>query len=484
MKNFSASKNYIIRRCVIGLFLLLPAFLCVHISYPGSKVSEAVSIEIKTDPRVELMGIIFRLAGRPEYNQGVVTSYNNYTDTYFGKFSDHEVVRLASKLTRNRGISFDAVMNMAVHIKDAVDLEEKVPFDPRPASLDKRWEVSEARQFLEAARNFVRETNFSLFYSNREDIYNITLERVRKLLDEKAKLDWFDRFFGSRSGAKFVIIPGLTNGRHSYGVRVRVGYESEEIYSILGVWALDKNGAPLFEKSVVSTIIHEFCHSYVNPLIDKYEASFKKAGESLFPYVGESMNRQHYGDWKIMMYESVIRACVVRYLQYAEGTEAARKAILEEVKNKFAWMDDLVVLLGEYESNRVDFPTFESFIPKIAAFFDRYSNRLDQAPKVTDIIPGNGATDVDPGLQFVIISFDRPMRDQSWSIIAGGETALQLNGKPYYQVGHMSLIIPVKLRPGWNYDFWLNSEEKMGFMSKTGVPLVPMRVSFKTRGSR
>lgn len=469
------------RITVIRRNILFWGFLFLIISTTAAYGESLLNVDVKADPRVELMSLIFRLAGKPEYSRGRVVSYNKDIDAHFAEYKDHSVVQIARKLWKTRGVSFDAVMSMAIHIKDADELQEKVPFAPRPKNLEKRWKIVEAREFLYAARRFVKETNFKHFIHQHQQLYNTTVSRLNKVLKEQARMDWFDTFFGRRPGARFFIVPGLLNGGHCYGVRVTLSDGSEELYCILGVWLIDKKGLPTFDSSVLSMVVHEFCHSYINPLVDKHESFLKKAGKTIFPYVAAAMKKQHYPDWKIMMYESLVRACVVRYIRAVNGAQAAKKQMLQEVKNKFLWIEQLSDLLGEYEAQRKEYPTFESFLPRIAAFFEKYAADLEKAPKIVSMIPANGATDVDPNLQSIVINFDRPMRDHSWSVVGGGEHFPQITGKPYYHSERMILSVPVKLRPAWQYEFRLNSERHLGFISAGGVPLIPVRVWFKTR---
>ena len=63
------------------------------------------AIEVRVDPRVELMSIVYRLAGNPEYNMG------NAASPYSRAVDEH-----AQLLRQRRVISFDAVMSMAVHL--------------------------------------------------------------------------------------------------------------------------------------------------------------------------------------------------------------------------------------------------------------------------------------------------------------------------------------------------------------------------------
>ena len=45
--------------------------------------------------------------------------------------------------------------------------------------------------------------------------------------------------------------------------------------------------------------------------------------------------------------------------------------------NGFVWMEELADLLAEYEAQRDQFPSFDSFFPRIVTFFDTYSEQFD-----------------------------------------------------------------------------------------------------------
>ena len=99
---------------------------CLVLMSGCGKKAEAPSIRISTDPRVELMSLIFRLAKNPEYNQGRIKSYNEDADKHFASLEEHDVVKMARKLRETRGVSYDAVMKMAVHVTDAFSLNERI----------------------------------------------------------------------------------------------------------------------------------------------------------------------------------------------------------------------------------------------------------------------------------------------------------------------------------------------------------------------
>ena len=468
---------------ILCLCLVAPA-----LAWSDENASSETAVRVAVDPRVELISIIFRLAGNPEYCQGRAAAYISDIDEHFGPFRNHAVVQLARQLRRTRGVSYDACMSMAVHVTDASELKEKIPFDPHPPTLDGRWQVDEAREFLQKARQFVKDTSFDKFIDKHQAMYRLTESRMKKVLDEEAHLDWFDQFFGRRPQASFSVILGPVNGGQCYGPRCRGGDGKEELYCVLGVWKTDDEGMPMFDRSVLSTVVHEFCHSYANPVIDQHEAELRDAGQKIFPHVSSAMKRQAYGNWKTMMYESLVRACVVRYIRQHDGAVAAWLEIQRQKQRQFLWMKELSDLLGEYETARDEYPSLEKFAPQIVSFFDDYAKgfadkqkELDATrPKVVEMTPANEATDVDPELSAIKVVFDRPMQDGSWSMVGGGPNFPEIVGKPAYDATKMVWTVSVKLKPDWRYQFMLNSGRFTSFRSSDGEPLAPVSVSFRT----
>lgn len=75
------------------------------------------SIKPKVDERVELMSIVFRLAGNPEYNDENNKRYADDIESYFSAYKNSDLILYAKSLRENRGISYDAVMSMAVRLE-------------------------------------------------------------------------------------------------------------------------------------------------------------------------------------------------------------------------------------------------------------------------------------------------------------------------------------------------------------------------------
>jgi hypothetical protein len=441
-------------------------------------------VDIRVDPRIELLSIVFRFAGNPEYGNCKIPSYAQDVDEHFARVKDHAVVKHAKRLRQSRGVSFDAVPSFAIHLDGIDKLGERVPFDPLPERLDKRWTGKEARRFLEDLRDFAKEGKAKEFFAAHRDLYAQAEEQMRKTLADHADLGWYDRFFGPRPGARFQLVLGLLNGPGNYGPSARTK-DGEELYAILGCSRTDAQGRPDYDKSNVPTLIHEFCHSYCNPVVDAHAKDLLPAGEKIFPFVEAAMREQAYANARTLLCESLVRACCVRYADAVEGQAAAKQAVAYEHRRSFLWTGELAQLLEDYEKDREKYPTLDSFAPRLAQFFTDYVPRLVAAmakkPKVVAMTPANGQQDVDPALKALVITFDRPMQDGMWAVVGGGEHFPKTTGKPSYDKARKVLTVPVELKPDWDYELWLNRGKYDSFRSEDGEVLASVKVTFKTR---
>ncbi|MHC4591972.1 MAG: YhfC family glutamic-type intramembrane protease [Planctomycetota bacterium] len=353
----------------IGLLGLLVSAGQAH---GGEQPEAQVRVQVNVDPRVELMCVIFRLAGNQEYGKGRIASYDRDVDEHFEPHKDQPAVQLAAQLREKHGVSYDAVMSMAVHVSDAYEPREKVPFEPRPAGLDGRWDPDEAREFLDKARQFVQSTRFEEFFSSHRPLYEQTAARARDFLRKEVHLEWLRAYFNTVPNASYHVVPGMLNGPSNYGVRFTDG-QNAEFYCVLGVVDADRRGVPRFPRHQRSTVVHEFCHSYANPVVDKHAERLRAAGETLFPRVESQLKRMAYGNWRTMMYESLVRACEVRYVAAHEGEALAQVAMWRHKAKGFPWIGGLSELLAEYEAKRDEYPTLETFFPRIVEFFNEYA---------------------------------------------------------------------------------------------------------------
>ncbi len=467
---------------------LAPLLLLAALGTPGSLRAQVP--EMGVDPRVELLSIIFRLAGNPEYNQGLIPAYEQAIAAHFAPYREHEAVRLAAEFRQERGVSFDAVMSMAIHLSDAERLEEQVPFDAEGSSLERRWGGAEARRFVAAARRFVVDARYAEFRAAQRSLYDTTDARLRRLLVAGVDYTWFSRFFGAPPGGRFVLVPGLANGGGSYGPRVVFPGGQEELYAIVGVSQRDSAGLPRFTEGMIGTVVHEFNHSYVNPVVAGQAERFEGPARRIYDRVMEIMRAQAYGNWKTMVDESLVRAAVIQYLESREGAEAARRAAITEEARGFYWTSELASLLGSYEAQRDRYPDFASFLPRVAEYFTALAPRVDSMratfdasrPRLVGILPDTTGG-MDPRTSELVLVFDRPMMaGYSLNTLAGARGGPPAVTGAAWDASGTRLTFQVSLAPGTDYAIRLNSMIGGSFRSAAGVPLPATPVVFRTRG--
>jgi hypothetical protein len=102
-------------------------------------------------------------------------------------------------------------------------------------------------------------------------------------------------------------------------------------------------------------------------------------------------------------------------------------------------------------------------------------------PQIVKMEPANGATDVDPALTKLTVTFDRPMAEGfSWT--GGGEMfpTIPTGQQPSWSDDGKTCTLPVELAAGKQYRLGLNSRSYKNFASAEGVPLVPVVYEFRT----
>ena len=452
-------------------------------------VADAQAYRAAVDPRIELLSIVFRLAGNFEYNQGRIARYVEAVERQFAPYRNHDAIRIARQLADSDEVSLDAVMSMAVNVTAAPALAERVPFDAPASRLESRWHGAKARAFLAALRRFAVDARFGEFLASQRSLYDTTGARLRAVLAASFDLPWFDAFFGGHPDARFSVVPGLLNGGSSYGAGLVAEDGVEEIYSIPGVVAVDSAGWPLFTDGSLRTTVHEFAHSYVNPLIDGAVPRLEDDGRRLLQPLREEFAAQAYDDGIIVIKESPVRAATVRYVIVHRGAEAGRRAVQTEEGRSFLWTGELVELLGEYERERPRYPTLSAFLPRLVAFFDgaaadvgetirRYDRRR---PHVVSCNVSDGARDVDPALRELVIRFDRPMDRGNFALGGMGEVPVPAFGVGHFDETGTVFTAPMTLEADREYEFHLNWPGGGAIASGEGVLLKHVRVRFRTR---
>jgi Bacterial Ig-like domain len=104
-------------------------------------------------------------------------------------------------------------------------------------------------------------------------------------------------------------------------------------------------------------------------------------------------------------------------------------------------------------------------------------------PAIVSTSPAGGATDVDPALSEITVTFDRDM-GPGFSWTGGGP---EFPGSPAGQKAHWrdqrTCVLPVQLEPGRSYRVGINAPSFKNFRSTEGVPAAISEIRFTTKGT-
>lgn len=435
----------------------------------------------KVDKRVELISIVFRLAGNEEYSAEEIKPYTGKITQHFTPYKNHELIQFARKMRNESSISFDAPMSLAIFLDDNLDPLKELTDN----SLD-RWKKEDAIEFVKLLKRFYIEADCDSFFNDNQALYDEAVSRFTSVY-EHLDLNWYTKFYGNEPTEKFKVVIALGNGGSCYGPSIVDPNGHKEVYAVMGVWDMDDQGMPIFDvDTYLSILIHEFNHSFVNPLLEKNKDIFQKNGEEIFEAMKQEMNAQAYGNWETVLNEALVRASVIKYYKDHHADQATIENLYKtELQYGFLWIRELVAELEKYDLNRTAYPILESYMPKLAEAYHIYADIVGQydskRPKVSSIKEfENNDTEVDADIKTITIHFDRPLKGAGYSIHLGtkGKEAFPQIEAINYSTDNESIVMNVHLEPGKEYQFILTGKN---FKTPEGFPLKTYEVNFKTK---
>lgn len=437
--------------------------------------------EPKVDNRVELLSIVFRLAESAPYNSERFGLYTEKIKKHFEPYKNHKLIKFVKELkTHDIGAAAFMAVSLDESLNPRIDFSDSIP--------DKCWGKENAYKFVKLLKEFYTDANCKEFFNENKNLFREAENRYLPLY-KQIDLNWFSSFFGSVPNDEFKIIIALGNGGQNYGPHVQLANNKREVYTIMGVWATDSLGMAIFpEKEYFLNPIHEFSHSFVNHLVDKNIKALEESGKKLFEPVQEKMERQNYGHWTIMIYESLIRASVIKYMKDHKYSDLdVKKEINHQLNLGYLWIEDLLAAIEEYDSKRTEYPTLESYMTILIDAFQTYSKKIDKyrkevdlkRPKVVSINEfSNKDKNVSSSLRHITINFDKPLSGDGISIGYGKQNDACPKFKGYkYSEDKKTITIEWELEKNKDYDFVLLG---FNFITEEGFSLNDYTISFKT----
>jgi hypothetical protein len=278
-------------------------------------------LRVGVDKRIELLSILFRLAGSPEYRRAT-GPYAEAVDRHFAPFQDHPAVQATRALRAQHGISYNAVPDLAIQLDDGFRLPG--PLSPQ---VDARWQAAPVAAYLEAVRDFAAKSDYDGFRREQAAYFAAVEKRFQDLVAGQDLVGWFEALFGAHPKASYALVPGLLTGPMNYGV-----HAGDAIVEVMNLEAIDAQGLPHPGEMTEGLLAHELAHSFVNPVVD---VRTWDAVEPAYQRVHDAMAKQAYTKLNIFVDESVVRAVTVLYLRDHVGADAARRDLALDERLQF-----------------------------------------------------------------------------------------------------------------------------------------------------
>jgi len=329
------------------------------------------NIKVEVDPRMELIAVVQLLSGYGE-QYGLTNQldfpYRRNVDEHFEAYNDHGAVKLFNEMCPE-GFNYGIPPVAVLHLSDPPGLDIVVPFTEN--TIERAGGTERLTEFVRTLRDFTRETRFVDFYeANRESLQRIE-ETVRDAIGSVDYVGMLENYYGMSQNSYTVIPAPLF--RPGYGPRVERDDGTFDLYCIIGPRGVDDQGtpefAPLFLRYV---ILHEFSHSFVNPLTAKYSEEIAKYSALFEPIAGQ-MKEQAYGEWETCVNEHVVRAVQIRLTGRQFGSLGMAMELADAKSRGFIYIEPLCERLKQFEEQRDKYPTFEAFYPQIIDVFRELS---------------------------------------------------------------------------------------------------------------
>lgn len=323
------------------------------------KVGDVV---ISFDPRLELLASVemnSKFYNIVKYD----TEYKGDMEKYFNRVRKHDAVKTFKKLSEN-GLYCDIPPFFMLNLTEVPNLEVVNKIDDNIISNFTK-DTTTTNRFIDELRDYAKKANVQKFFIDHKDFYKEKIKDAKEIMQKRNYVEDIEDYYGMKQRSYNVILSPLFEG--NYGTRILREDGLYDLYAIIG----GSNFTGKINEEVLRYLIwHEFSHSFINPITEKYESDLKSY-ENNFSMIKDDMKKQGYSSWITTINEHIIRAVTVRLNERTYGTKVAQELLKEEREKGFIFIDALCDKLKYYENNREKYSNIEKFYPELIKVFQK-----------------------------------------------------------------------------------------------------------------
>lgn len=315
---------------------------------------------IDVDPRVELFSIVQHLGGR--MNNHLPTRYAREVQAHFAPFKEHRAVQLIRAMVSN-----DLAWGIAATLGVAVGpLPAMRPLGVLPTELALHpISADTVALYVDAVRDFARVSGFQRFHDGHRSFHQSLAAATRENLGATDYLAEVESYWGARQAAYAIHLSPLMPAG-GVGPRVTRPDGTVEVHSILGAAGV-RDSVPTFgsPSSLSDLILHEFSHSFVNPVTARNADAVSRWELLMSPVRNRLRLADGLTTWPLTVNELVIRAFTANFTARTRGAVAAERFVHGQRRLGFVYLPRVREWMAEYEADRRRWPTFAAFYPTL-----------------------------------------------------------------------------------------------------------------------
>ena len=337
---------------------------------------------------MELYSIIFRLA-KPEWYSNYDPNSNRISDLsypylkdiddHFGRYNDSKAVKMALEMSE-KGFSAGYLFLLALY----TDTGDKEILEEIVSNTDVSEE--EVKEFIAAANEFSKETNFPEFYKNHTEFYNEIVERfVKDNQDAASVLPVAEAFFQIKlKEVTLLLAPSLANYyfSDSFG-----NSKNTSIYISIGIYYV-RSGKPLFNTDRVwvnapLAIVWLTSAPLFSDALKPYEANLSQY-QALYDAVVEVMKMWDIDDVSEMVMATSDAAFTTYYLNFTYGSKTADDYMWIETTAGLYMLPEFMKVVSIYTSG--DNMTLDDLVRRFVETTDEVYTKTNGGKDLSKVI--------------------------------------------------------------------------------------------------
>lgn len=358
-------------RRLLSIFSLLSAAVVASQVAAAANAEPGRGLLVTIDPRIELVAVAQHLSGYTKLDPRFEGRINNLEHPYITAMKqDFEAYRGSEALKRFGALRVAGSDPVAIAVQ--MSAPDAVSLTGEPGRLNASLE--KARAYVAALGDFAKEVSFAERFGKTRLLREKIVSDFKGSLDLEGITSRLEAYYGSKAGTYIIALAPLL-GRTGFGPSAKAPDGSTVFYAVFPAQRLDEQGRLQFGDSsyLVAYLTHEFGHSFSNPLVDRHWKELS-AYASLMGHVKYPKSSNYGRDWRVYLYEAMVRAVTARLVFKVKGQAAYDEQMEKDKRGGFFFQPELCRALESYETERSKYPSLDDFYPELRRVIEQVAS--------------------------------------------------------------------------------------------------------------